>query len=131
MSESTDEVLSHACDYCGKRFHRSRHVNRFTSVASVELLGKPVQAKYCSPNCRKNAWRKRNGGGRGADRVDATPLADPFPQVEASHASTPTRQDDADTFERIRAGRQLSRWEPTACAPADDPGWEIPEFLRR
>jgi ssDNA-binding Zn-finger/Zn-ribbon topoisomerase 1 len=131
MSESTDEVLSHACDYCGKRFHRSRHVNRFTSVASVELLGKPVQAKYCSPNCRKNAWRKRKEDGREAARIDATPLADPFPQVEASHASTPTRQADAVAFEDIRAGRQFSRWEPCASPDPNNPGFEIPEFLRR
>jgi len=131
MSESTDEALSHACDYCGKRFHRSRHVNRFTSVASVELLGKPVQAKYCSPACRQNAYRRRKQGGREGDQSTVTPLADPFPQVEASHASTPSRQDDADAFERIRAGRQLSRWEPCANPDPNDPGFDIPQFLQR
>ena len=124
MTESTDEALSHACDYCSKRFHRSRHVNRHTSVASSELLGKPVQAKYCSPNCRKNAWRKRKLG-------DATPQPEPNPQLEASHASTAMRADDTEVFESLRGGRVLSRWEPTACAPTDDPRWDIPEFLQR
>lgn len=131
MTESTDPNLSTVCAYCGKRFHRRRYVNRFTTVTSMEVLGKPAPAKYCSPVCRQNAYRKRTVGERQAVQGLVTDLDDPIPQVGASHASTATRQDDADAFERIRVGRQLSRWEPTACAPADDPGWEIPEFLRR
>jgi hypothetical protein len=131
MSESTDPNLSTVCAHCGRRFHRRRFVNRFTTYASVEILGKPAPAKYCSPACRKDAYRKRNECGRRADRSDATHLDGPIPQVGASHAPTATRQDDADAFERIRAGRQLSRWEPCANPDPHDPGFEIPEFLRR
>lgn len=131
MTESTDEALSHVCAHCGKRFHRRRYVNQFTTHASIEVFGKPVPAKYCSPVCRKDAHRKRAESARQADRSDATHPDDPIPQMGASHAPTATRQDDADAFERIRAGRQLSRWEPCANPNPDDPGFEIPEFLRR
>jgi hypothetical protein len=34
-------------------------------------------------------------------------------------------------FEKIQAGRKLSEWAPTAKADPNDPGLEIPEFLRR
>lgn len=38
---------------------------------------------------------------------------------------------DREAFERLRAGRVLSRWEPCANPDPNDPGFEIPEFLQR
>jgi hypothetical protein len=42
-----------------------------------------------------------------------------------------TEPEKSRAFDLIRGDRLLSKWEPTACAPADDPGWDIPDFLRR
>jgi hypothetical protein len=135
MSESTDEALSHACEHCGKRFYRRRYVNQHTRLDSI-LDSKIVRTKYCSVACRQDAYRVRHGQSasvttaQAADDQSASVTAS-TPAPAAAAVRFKNDQADLDAFERMRAGRQLSRWEPTACAPADDPGWEIPEFLQR
>jgi hypothetical protein len=95
-----------------------------------------VRTKYCSVACRQDAYRVRQGHSASVTRVTAPDIPSasvtaptPAPAVPASRFKSD--QGDLDAFERMRAGRVLSKWEPTACAPADDPGWDIPEFLRR
>jgi hypothetical protein len=135
MSESTDPALSAVCQHCGKRFHLRRFVNRYTTHSSDETLGKPAPAKYCSPACRKDAYRVRYGHSRSVPVAVATEV--PSRSVPASSTPAPVsrapfktdRASDLDEFERIRAGRVLSRWEP--CANPDQNGFDIPDFLQR
>ena len=132
MSESTDPVLSTVCQHCGKRFHRRRYVNRYTTFASEELLGKPAPAKYCSPACRKDAHRARSrcvadpeGTEMPARCVAATSDATP-PSPDAFHGRSST--DDQTAFDRLRGDRVLSNWKPS---PTDVDCEPIPDFLRR
>ena len=132
MTESTDETLSAVCQHCGKRFHRRRYVNRYTTYASEELLGKPAPAKYCSPACRKDAYRVRSRCVAGpevtempARCVAATSDAPPPPQPAFPGRST---ADDQSAFERLRGDRVLSNWKPSLTDVDCEP---IPGFLRR
>jgi hypothetical protein len=137
MTESTDPNLGTVCAHCGKRFHLRRFVNRFTTFASTEVLGKPAPAKYCSPACRQAHYRVVRTADKTTVAVGAgstAPVTDldvPRPILPVTNAPVATRQDDADAFERIRAGRQLSRWEPYANPDPHASGFEIPEFLQR
>jgi hypothetical protein len=124
MTESTDEVLSHICEHCGKRFYRRRYVNRYNRPD-----GAPVPAKYCSLTCRKDVYRVRQGYSRSVPRVDATdvpsrsvPLSTPLLM-----ASAPPLKTDS-TFDRLRGDAVLSNWKPSGDGKNCP---NIPEFLRR
>src|SRR5262245_42342230 len=129
MTESTDEVLSHGCEHCGRRFYRHRYVNRYSDY------GKPVPAKFCSPACRKDAYRVRQGHSRSVPVVDDPDIqarsVPPFlPPAPSAPASLKTDQSPPDAFERLREGKVLSSWKPSPNARAEDVP-DIPDFLHR
>lgn len=91
-----------------------------------------ADARYCSGACRERARqaliRQENGSGP-LDIADPPNLTDTS-EITQRNQGPKTLSEKSRVFDLMRGDRQLSKWEPTACAPADDPGWDIPEFLR-
>jgi hypothetical protein len=149
MTESTDEVLSHACDHCGKRYYRHRYVNRYHKSDSD--LGTPVPSKFCSATCRKDAHRVRQGHSRSVPRADETtvparsvppPAAPPWAPGghlksgggSAEVSSEEVRRDpwrhrhDPRSIWHLSDGQVRSNWKPSGDGE-DMP--DIPNSLRR
>jgi hypothetical protein len=121
MPKITDEVLSRACEHCGKRFYWHRH-------------GQVLARKYCSPCCKEDAYRVRRGyaGKVGVQGAGVTEV--PARGVQAPTASAPPsdagfKVNPRSAFERLQGDAVLSDWKPTVTFETDIP--DIPEFLRR
>jgi hypothetical protein len=50
--------MTAVCRECKKRFHLSRHSNRFCRASSTTIKN----SRFCSAKCKQAAWRKRNVG---------------------------------------------------------------------
>src|SRR5262245_58938317 len=120
MSESTDEVLSHVCEHCAKRFYRRRYVNQYGGSRE----GKPVPTKYCSTACRQAHYRSsRNSDAEAAGRPGR-----PVTDADWGKVAPTPFVTHPDAFERLRGDAVLSKWKPSGDGK-DVP--DIPEYLRR
>jgi hypothetical protein len=127
MTESNHPELAGRCAHCGELFARRHYVNQHGQAAFSTL----VPAKYCSPDCRYKAARKRAREAREASthpddtQVQSGSVTAPAPASPAPHDTAKSN----DAFERLRGDAVLSDWKPYVTLETDIP--DIPEFLRR
>jgi hypothetical protein len=89
------------------------------------------------------AWQKRPRvwkvvAGPGVSHINLVIPLDPDTASRVRQANARFRaqaktapETEARAFDEIQGDRVLSRWEPCANPDPSDPGFEIPEFLRR
>ena len=123
MTESNDPSLAVQCAQCGTLFVRRHYVSH-----GKPKDGKPVPAKYCSPACRKEAYRQRlkvpSDAAQGQGTA-ATHQNGPVPQGGPSQDPVPFHPN---AFARLQGDAVLSQWKPSGDGKDVPP---IPEFLRR